>query len=445
MYMIEILAEALNDEPSEHAILNACSTHKGTVAFGTRWLDAYRSSELEPVPLKSASEFRPAFLVDYEGRQPTPYSRELDFVQRSLLYAYSVAVIDELQYWSSRSIDDLQVHWGMGYPQYNNLAASALRVLYYGELEKLGLLYYVDYPQYPDRGKIAKQLSSEDISDLVPIVFERCGYVFKEAALPSFLKRDLSLWFQQLQCILQHEAIESGYVDPFLPNWFARPELLDWVAKQSKSWLSNDTLANSYYLNELLHLPAPSAEAMHRFTPRDMADFRDHELFGVWREDLQKGLKILATKPATVLEAADCVKESQDYLSDRHDRLRRKIDQSIPLKSALRSAFTTGIGISIGATAISAALSPSDAVSHIVSSTVTGITMPLACELGKALIRRLAGSRPDEKTLSCHYHLFVDGSLTGWTGEKYFDKPPSNFMTDVHSGRPLAFDLFDLR
>lgn len=40
MYMIEILAEALNDEPSEHAILNACSTHKGTVAFGTRWLDA---------------------------------------------------------------------------------------------------------------------------------------------------------------------------------------------------------------------------------------------------------------------------------------------------------------------------------------------------------------------------------------------------------------------
>lgn len=50
---------------------------------GERLLDLYEEHAPEPVPLKDAGHFRPAFLGDYVGREEAPYGREFGWVTSS--------------------------------------------------------------------------------------------------------------------------------------------------------------------------------------------------------------------------------------------------------------------------------------------------------------------------------------------------------------------------
>lgn len=438
--MYQILEQALGEEASPEAILHACAMD--TVAFGEQWLALYRGSDLEAVPTKLPHEFRPGFLVDYVGREDTPYTREFDFVQRSLLYAHSVAVVDELEGWVALDPNERDLHWQLGFRDANNLAWAAIRVAYYAEFERAGLLHYVDGPHYASKPSFERLTSSADLTELYPLVKERNGYV---VPLPeNDIQRDLydsnlNMWFRQLDAVIGHGAVRSGVVDVHLPEWFAGPQLLDWTLRHSAAAGSKEHLADESYLQQLLHLPAPLDA--HR-DPEQLVLFRQHDLFEQWRNDLETGLDYLSGgREQSVVEAARAVRAASKYLASREELARTRVRSSPSLRKAFTTAFTTGITTTVGASAVNLVTAPANPGTAFVSGTAVG-TSTLAAQLAAALYDRFRSAQVSTETVTRHYQLFGDGSLRGWRGAMPFDPPPTSWMESIPSGRPLALDLF---
>lgn len=130
-------------------------------------LERYRSGYLDPVPAKTPSTFRPAFLLDYYGESDTPYDREFAFVARSLSYADQVAVVDEVARWAAQKDPEEhlnEMYFG-GFPECGNLPWALRRIARYAELERAQLLYYVEPPIFPNEDDVREGVATKAAKD----------------------------------------------------------------------------------------------------------------------------------------------------------------------------------------------------------------------------------------------------------------------------------------
>jgi hypothetical protein len=219
--MSEILAEALEAEPTDENIWRATRRSLDSRDLAERLLALYLEAELEPVPLKAPREFRPAFLSDYVGNQETPYDREFTFVGRALCYADSIAVVDELASWAHAYEQDprrLRMDWSLGFLDCNNGIWPARRIARYRQLEEDGLIFYVDPPKYRTRSEIATMLDWKSVAPLSELVVKRMGYIPSVADRPEVILRDLTVWFREFVTI-QVAVVRGRVVGSAARRW----------------------------------------------------------------------------------------------------------------------------------------------------------------------------------------------------------------------------------
>jgi hypothetical protein len=433
--MSEILAQALEAEPTDENVWRATRRSADSTDLAERLLTIYREADLEPVPLKEADEFRPAFLNDYVGNQGTPYDREFAFVGRALCYADSIAVVDELASWERAYEHDAQAvrtNWSLGFPECNDGTWAARRIARYRQLEEDGLIFYVNPPQYRTRGEIAAMLNWSDVAPLRELVVERMGYRSSVVDHPAIILGDLTVWFRELIALLEHVAKLSNNVDLYLPSWFAGPELLNWWYEAGGALLPKDKtpLRHHRHLTRLLMLPALTADAVRDLDHSDLLAIRQDDAFQLWRTDLQDALQALTDSP-DIFSSADY----EALLRDRAQTLARRLDNSRAIRPKIGTPLVTGI-----TTAAVAAL-----MNEEVGKEIALATAPLVALLLVPAARwLLSGPRAQGSAAAAdaHYRLFIDGNVRTLSSEIIYDRPPSSNLVDF-SGRPVYFAPWD--
>src|SRR5664280_396406 len=341
--MSDILATALEVEPTDYNIWRATRHSSDGTELAKRLLEVYLEAELPPVPLKAPHEFRPAFLSDYAGNQETPYDREFVFVNRALCYADSVAIVDELSSWAyryERDPEPVRVDWVLGFPDCNNGTWAARRISRYRQLEEDGLIFYVDPPVHRTRNEIAAMLNWELVSPLGKLVARRMGYTPSVAKDSQVILSELVVWFREFFALLEHVGKFRDNLDLYLPSWFAGPELLDWWYKTGNAILPDqvEALTRHKYLTQLLMLPAFTADACLDLTHSELVAIRDDAAFGLWRSDLEDALRVL-TDTSDVFSSA----EYKNLLGDRAETLGRRLGSSRTIAPKFGDTLVTGV------------------------------------------------------------------------------------------------------
>lgn len=437
--LVELLADVLGAEPTDRNLWLAARSGRSAADMALDLLDRYTSAELEPLPRKSADMFRPAFLTDYVGRSTTPYDREFAFVARSLCYADEVAVIDEVAFWAAQDDPDSYLHdrqlWG--FPDADDLTWSLRRIARYGELETAGLLRYVEGPRYPDPNTVRGDLDDATVRSLAPLVVERHGWVgdVRSPFRLSQVSEELTLWFGELGAVLGRVAACPEHLDVYLPQWFAGPDLLNWVYRKSEppTWLNAAELRGMEALTHLFTLPAPSAAAVRRLTMTDVREIRNADQLSHWRELLGKELRSIAgdhSLAATV--------EFREHLESHARVLRQGTQQSRHFSESLSDVIQTGIAV-----APAALLTRQDPI---------GATAVAVAPLVRGLVRSLFGwlirKSPTSADAYVVDHDAQDSALRLFLNElpagdpDFSQRPPTSWMRTL-DGRPRAFDIFD--
>jgi hypothetical protein len=435
----EILAEVLGDEPTDRSVWLATRREKDSRKLCLDVIHKYRSVELEPLPAKSPRTFRPAFMLDFYGQSQTPYDREFNFIARCMSYADQVAVVDEVGTWSAQDDPEAyldEVMFG-GFPECDNQTWALRRIIKYSALERAQLLYYIDAPQRPDEETIRATTATRAFDDLSSLVAERHGYV-QSATEKSYgrelIVHDLGLWFQHMQAILDHTEKLHQNIDLYLPEWFAGPELLDWLYQQQlpPEWLDNSTLQNQKGIVDLLSLPAPSTELVQRLGANDLIDVRRADHMYEWREAFrsQAAHMTLEADLTTRVDAYRSLQDSAEQLA--------KAEKRFPaLRFGLKGSIQAGL-----------AVLPVAAVTHAEPATAAVEALaPTAANITYSFLR-WAGSRrrgdleldvrsSGDESVAVRAFINEPRPVDGNRG-----RPPNSMMRTL-DGRPIAFDLFD--
>lgn len=436
VFFVELLEGVLEDEATDLSIWKATRGSGASTKLAEDLLAVYASAvasnRLEPIPEKAADQFRPAYLSDYQGNGITPYDREFRFVDTALFYADSVAVEDELLVWQQHAEDprsSLRVHWESGSPECDNATWLARRIARYGELERRGLLYYVDPPTRRSRHEVAAAIDWRAADELTPLVGSRKRYVEPFRSNPELMRPDLTVWLGELFAMLDHTQTFTGYVDLHLPSWCAGPELLDWWWRQEESSLSLDRKAvlRQRSLTRLLSLPALSDSGGRELSLRQQLAVREAEAFQLWRADLEEALAMVVDSPS-IFETADFNRRLDDHVQ----RLSARVRQT----KSLRDTFTETIVTGVAAGGAGAALGEPPV------ATIATAVAPFLVQSVPRLSRWLTAGRQVSAMEGC-YRLFMDGNGRTVTGALAYDSPPSNYMVDWR-GRPLHDSMLGL-
>ena len=435
MFFVELLENVLEDEATDLSIWKATRGRDASTKLAEDLLAAYASAlalnQLEPIPEKAPEQFRPAYLSDYQGNATTPYDREFRFVEKALFYADSVAVEDELLVWQQHAENprsSLRVHWQSGSPECDNATWLARRIARYGELERRGLLYYVDPPTRRSRDEVAAAIDWRAANELIPLVGSRKGYVEPFRSDPMVIRPDLTIWLGELLALLDHTKTFTGYVDLHLPSWCAGPELLDWWWRHETSSVSleRDALLQQQSLTRLLSLPALSNSGGRELSVRQQLALREADAFQVWRDDLDAALAMVVDSPS-VFDTADFNRRLDDHVQHLSARVRQT--------KTLRDTFTETLVTGVAAGGAGAALG------QPVLATIATAVAPFLVQSVPQLSRWLTAGRQASAMEGC-YRLIMDGNDRTVTGALAYDSPPSNYMFDWR-GRPMHGSLLN--
>ncbi len=430
----EILAEALEANPTDENIWRATRRGSDSTKLAERLLTLYLEADLDPIPGKAPHHFRPAYLSDFTGNSETPYDREFRFVTRSLCYADSVAVEDELLGWAQAyeaDPDRLRLEWALGFSDCNNALWTARRIARYQELEQHGLLYYVAPPRYRSTEEILGSLDWESVAPLADLVATRNGYTPEVAEKPNVILPHLAVWFRELHGLLEHVSLLKDNIDLYLPSWFAGPELLNWWYQTGGALEPElqSMLHHHQSLVQLLSLPTFSEQASLTLPFSEIVTIRQDDAFQLWRSDLADALKALGDNP-DIFSSAEYRKMLEDRVTSLSERLRAQH----ALRPKLGQTIVTGISTATAASLL--------AQNVFVNAAIN--TAPVVALLFPSLARWLLSEPQREDTIAAaqsHYRLFMDGNTRGPSGMLVYDRPPSHFMVDGR-GRPLYWDLW---
>lgn len=438
MLVSELLADALGAEPTDRNIWLATRRDRSGMSLALDILERYRSTTLEPVPAKTPSTFRPAFLLDYYGASDTPYDREFAFVARSLSYADQVAVVDEVAGWAAQTDPEAhlaEMYFG-GFPECGNLPWALRRIGRYAELERAQLLYYVEPPAFRDEDVLRESLATKAAPDLSSLVAERRGWIPTVADSPlgrGMVVDELAYWFQQLHAVLDHADSYHQSIDLYLPDWFAGPELLEWLYRSASppEWVTPTGLRDQQAVSQLLDLPAPSADIVQRLSVTEILAVRRTDHMSRWRSRFRDEIELLAasTDLATRMEV-------QASIADHARQLQKTERLSSALTDGLRDSIQAGI-----------AVAPVAAFTHQnVLATALEAASPAVVGVASSMFRWLMGRSPEDGSGDVR-----DRSTEAFALRTFLNEPlprtgagrraPNSSMRTM-DGRAVAFDPF---
>ncbi|MBL3752865.1 hypothetical protein [Mycobacteroides abscessus] len=436
-----LLAGILGDEPTDRNIWLA--TRRGTdgAQLATELYQAYEGAAvLDPVPAKSPARLRPAFLNDYWGRSDTPYDREFSFVEKSLLYSDEVAVIDELEEWS-RAPDPLAHIEGLrsvGSVECDDATWALRRIARYAYLERAGLLYYISPPQFRSVEDVYNDISQEMVDELSPCVIRRKGWDPDRAeALHNlgYIRQELASWFREFEATLNHVSMLDETIDPYLPQWFGGPELLEWFFRHNSApdWLDKHRLRQQQTVAQLLSLPAPASSALNRIGVDDLLRIREGDQLQAWRSALKHELDTLGAEPG--LAATAEFRDNLDALASQH---KNSIRSQPRLGKLLTDTIETGIAVA--PIAILTHQNPVDTAAVAIAP----IVLQLALATAKWLIGHGDDTGPectdrviDQPASRDAVRLFLNEPFT----QSDSHTPPTAWLRHATTGRPGTLDL----
>lgn len=391
------------------------------------------------MPAKTSTTFRPAFLLDYHGDSHTPYDREFTFVGRSLGYADQVAVVDDLARWDKMNdpqkfIDES--FWG-GFPECNDLLWTIRRIGKYAALEEAQLLYYVQPPERTGNSKFQPQLTEDAVSELTPLVAERLGWVDWIENTPlarSQAAQELDFWFNQLAQVLEYTELFHQNIDLYLPDWFAGPQLLDWLYKNSfpPSWIQAEKLRDQQSVTQLLNLPAPSMNIVNHLSANELLRVREADQMIKWRDVFKESLSQLSRE------------------TDLASRLEINNELQVQAKELTEVQRLTSIlqeGLS-GSVQAGFAVAPTAVVTHKDPlSAAVEASAPLAVSIVSSFIRWLFSEDSknsnnevrDKDAEACSLKMFLNEPIASPNKRRV---APTSWMRTL-DGKPIAFDPFE--
>lgn len=430
-FLADLLANTLGAEPTDRNLWLATQEKNSAIRIAGDLLAQYQQSDAIFTPAKQMGEFRPAFLTDYHGRSVTPYDREFSFVARALCYADSVAVIDPIHAWDlAEDPEEIFLNLQLeGYPHCNDLLWTFRRLGRYAQLERAGLLHYVHPPARPV-GNL--EIDDHTASSLADVVAKHQGWATasKTAMLPR-IKQELSLWMTEFQVIMDYVSENSDVVDPYLPQWFAGPDLLEWTFTQAPrpEWLQHPQARDHGSLTRLFSLPAPAGSVAEALSAGEILDIRRADLLEKWRETFSQELRVLHQEPS--LEQVDRFTAATQSSANR---LCRSIDHTPKLSAALKDVAHTGMTVTPAA--MLTGQGP-------LSATATALA-PLLPPLAGATWRWLRGPsgssthdafEPADKDQALKLFMSTPHDAAGGNNQQ----PPTSWMRTL-DGRPIAFD-----
>lgn len=437
----DLLAEALGDEPTDRNLWKATKNSASSTDLALNFIERYREVEpdLIPIPIKGPDTLRPAFLVDYSGREVTPYDREFAFIAKSLSYSDQVAVVDEIGSWARADDPGKVLHEKAlgGFPDCTNIMWALRRIALYGPLEEAGLLFYVDKPDRASQEDVQSLLNEDSTDELFSLVADRMGY--EKRRLNSFHSRgviasDLAMWLTQFLTVMSHVDKLNHHVDLYLPEWFAGPQLLDWTYRNTMppGWLSSETLRTTQVVNQLITLPAPSAEALQSLSVKELLDIRSSDQLSSWRENFEDELRLLDADPSLLANI-----EFRESLTERASQLCNK--RSHPnFARVMTEAIQTGLVVAPVA----------GLVGQDIAGAVAVGTAPILARLGSLFGSWVFGERygsdgylvRDRAAETQALRLFLNEPVAG--SHPTSQRPPTSFLT-TSDGAPLALDIFE--
>lgn len=427
----DVLAGVLGEDPTETAVWRATRRPDLARRVAETVVAAYLSEDLDPLPAKSNTTLRPAFLSDYHGRQDTPYEREFVFVGKSLCYSDEVAVVDEINDLAEspdleRSISDK----ALGFPECSDLQWILRRIARYAHLERAGLLHFIPRPARQDRSGVPGQLLDAAVRELGPLVAKRHGWdptLLSNEAGPA--RAELASWLSEFSTVFDYAAAHSSLFDIYLPAWFAGPELLEWTYKKGlrAEHLPGDVLRQQTALTHLVSLPSPSGHALRMSALTEIPRLREAQQLVGWREQLHHALQGLDNDPSLL-----GTREFEEHLTRAGDSLNFQVQRST-LRDSLTSTIETGI-----------ATAP---VAYLFSQDVIGTTAIAAAPAVLKFVNTwLRGGRPPQeekvgnpKQSATAFRSFLSEP---WSPRSRNQAPPTSWMR-TPDGQPIAFDLFD--
>lgn len=408
--LADILAAALEAEPTEVNVWRATRRDQSR-RFGHRLLDAYVSSELEPVPAKEEGEFRPAFLSTLAM---TGNDIESNFVAKALLCSHSVAVPDDLLTWErlveSGPKGDFYVA--------ESAVSVARKIARYADLERSGLLHYVS--PLPLGMPQATDLDWADVRSASNLVVDRVGihqdFADSESALMPYLQQ----WLGELRAVVSHVNSMDGWIDLYLPDWFSGPELLEWVLEHQLDSppVAPADILNHRSLTKLLRLPTLDARA--NIEVALLLDIRDEAGFAEWRDSLRSLLRSVPPRP-TLGDSLELVEEVEQQASVLESRVRSRSESRPALNGSLVA------GVTLAGTELLTEMSTPEAIATAATAGLSTVVVEV--------VNWFRGSR--QKGTSTPYRLFVDANSRGADG-RITTPTASIFMYSSATGRPVA-------
>jgi hypothetical protein len=440
MFIAELLAEVLGDEPTDRNLWLATRNGRKGRDLALELLARYNGADLEPLPAKTTTTFRPAFLTDYHGRSWTPYDREFAFVARALNYADQVVVVDEVGTWAASPDPEEHLDSVMlgGFLECDNVTWSLRRIARYAALEHQHLLYYVDAPRREADRSDARGAAELAAAELQPLVEERMGWassVVGPGNRLGLVADELELWFDQLHTVLAHVERSHQHVDLYLPEWFAGPALLDWTYRAAipPDWMSSDALKDQRAVSQLLNLPSPTSRLIDRLSSDELLAVREADHMAQWRHSARDGLGRLA-------QEADLITRVEIYEDlQRHAEQLRRSERQRP---TFGEGFTEAIQAGVAVAPIAALAGQNPLVSVLESAA------PAVANLARSLVAWMfAADLTTENEVRDHeaeansMRIFL--SVPTSSGDPNAQRPPTSWMRTL-DGRPMAFDLFDI-
>lgn len=434
--LASLVREVIGETPTDRTLWRYIKSRGSNIALA-EVLERYLDAELEPLPGKSGTALRPAYISDYVGEQTTPYDREFNFVAQALCYSEGVAVVDELEaYPDPDRVRAGNTDLSLGFRDCDNASWILRRIVRYAQLEEASVLYYAPTPQVRNREAANDFLTDEACRTLAPQVASRLGWkqlpaLGDETYSLSLVRHQLTMCFTELFRCLDYASALDGAVDLYLSDWFAGPELLGWLEGQRgdiTSYSADQRLQTST-LNRLTSLPAPASDTLINAGAKELLALRASDQMESWRHDLD-----VLLRDFTKLNHTD----EDVRLLDRelHSRL-EKHQQAVTGSTSLRGSMIQAVNLGI-ATASMALLMGQPPASTALLAAGSGAIASLL-DYTKDW---MTGSAPDaleanHKARNSAVRLFLSDPKPATAA----DPLPRDWLVDAE-GRPVSFGNF---
>ncbi|WP_139311824.1 hypothetical protein [Corynebacterium sp. CNJ-954] len=353
MFVSEILDNLLGEEATDLSVWKATRDPGKGKEIALSVAEEYSITELDPVPRKSSTSYRPAFLSDYEGGGVTPYDLEFEFVTRSLNYADQVAVVDEVGEWVATGDYEKAIDQQIGY--YNSVDYviwSLRRIAKYAPLERASLLYYVARENALISDEMSLELARMADVDMRSVVKDKLSATGSEIDSVSELisLQSLSLWFQEFFRSFNEIVNRSEYFDLYLPSFFAGKEVLDWLLdnipsvekfnnNQFRTGSEAVSMRNMNGLNAMMDVPALDATSLLHNDARYLLNIREMDHLEEWRIASKSRFQLLS-QTGSASERIVIVDDIKRLAQELTRKERKRSDAGTRLTDTLVSGFS---------------------------------------------------------------------------------------------------------